>query len=216
MNLFRKLFSKKQDSFQREGIICKVAFTCGGEEYLEVADIYSLPYQRGFAAVRVYEEMKMKCDYDYLKAHVQAVDNLFKGKKIGFEEITQMKKLNDQIKERLFQIIDTDIIYKLASVVFFDKNESPLDYDFAYAQKKIAHWKKHASVTDFFLQEPLTRLIPFLKAPDLNLESYLEVIKKVNAVHWKEVWAVLSENQRKALSGSYDYYVKETFQESVN
>lgn len=216
MNL-RKLFSKKPDSFSKEGLIIKTAFVIGGVEYLELENIFQLPAHRGLQAVKVYEELKMKCDYEYLKAHVEAVDNIKKGKEIKFKEINKIFELNDKLMERLFHIsIDLDIVYKLAAVAFFDHTESPVKYDPVYALKKIEHWKKHSTVQDFFLQEPLTRLVPSLKLPSVNFQTYLQAIRAVNAVDWETVWGVLSESQRKTYSDSKSFYVTETLPESVN
>lgn len=216
MNFLTKLFSRKQDSFQREGIIVKTAFTIGGIEYYELDSIYNLPYERGKMATKAYNELRNKCDDEYLKGHCMAIDNLKKGKGIGYAEITKIFELNDRMKERVFNIIDTDIIYKVASVVFFDKNESPFEYDFDYAKKKIEHWKRHKSVNDFFLQEPMQRLIPFLKLPGVNFQTYSEAITAINKVDWEFLFSLLTEKQRKDLSSVKDFYVKETSPELVN
>lgn len=216
MNIFSKLFSKRKSLFNKEGLIIKDAFTVGGVKYFEIDNILALPYSRGMQAVHCYEEVRMKCDYDFLKAHCEAINNIYEGKRIGFEEITKMKKLNDQLLERLNKIIDTDLIYKLAAVVFFDENESPYDYDEAYAKKKIAHWKKHASAKDFFLSEPVTRLIPFLKQPEIDMETYSTVIEKLNAIHWAEIFTLLNEDQRNRYKGARDFYAKETLAELNN
>lgn len=216
MNFLKKLFSSKKSLFNKEGMIVKTAFTIGGIEYLEVDNILGLPYDRGMQAVHVYEEVRMKCDYDFLKAHCTAINNIFEGKKIGFEEITKMKKLNDQLLERLNKIIDTDLVYKLAAVVFFDRNESPYEYDEQYARKKIAHWKKHADAHSFFLQEPLQRLIPFLKQPEVDFRSYSEMIDKINRIHWAPVFDLLTTEQKKLFAVKNDSYAVETPQESLN
>jgi hypothetical protein len=214
---FLKKAFKKKTAFMKDGFAVQYAFTCGGIDYYEVETIYKLPYTRGVAAKNIYEEVKMKCDYDYLKAHVTAIDNIFtNSKKLGFAEISNIKKLNDQLSERLFHIIDTDLIYKLASVAFFDKQESVTDYDLTHARKKIAHWKKHASVQDFFLQEPMQRLIPFLKQPDVNFQTYSDLIKTINQIHWEAVFSLLSVEERKTFSEAKDFFVAATLPESPN
>ncbi|HMX02956.1 MAG TPA: hypothetical protein PJ995_21645 [Cyclobacteriaceae bacterium] len=192
---------RSRSSFNKEGLIVSVAFVSGGREYFSLDTIYNLPYQRGLAAVRVYEEMKMKCDYDFLKAHCEAVNNIFtESKKLGFEEMTKIKRLNDYLIERLNIAVDPDMMYKLAAVVFFDKTESPFIYDSEYAKKKIAHWKKHDDVNDFFLQQPLQKLIPFLRSPEINLQTYSEVMEKLNRIHWEEVLHLLSLKQKQQYS----------------
>jgi hypothetical protein len=54
------------------------------------------------------------------------------------------------LAQRLKLPKDTELLYKLASVVYFDKEESPEVYDFEYAKKKIAFWKESASLVIFF------------------------------------------------------------------
>jgi hypothetical protein len=76
-------------------------------------------------------------------------------------------------------ITDADLVYKLASVVFFDKSESPTHYEHGYNQKKIEHWKKNASMYDFFLQMPLQELVPFLKQSGEDTQVYLAKITEM-------------------------------------
>ena len=200
MSLFSKIFKRKKDVFNKDGAILSHAFTIGGREYLEFDTIYNLPLQRGNAAVLVYEEMRMKCTYEDLKGFVMAVNNILSGNQIKLQEITQLKKLNDNLTERINLAFDPDLVYKLASVVYFDKNESPYEYDAAYAKKKIDFWKKHKSVSDFFLQEPIQKLIPFLKLPEADLQKYLEVVENLKKIHWEEVLMLLSPEQKQHLS----------------
>ena len=215
MNFLSSIFSRPKQ-VNAEGLIISHAFTIAGREFMEVDSIYNLPYQRGMGAVKIYEEMKMKCDYEYLKAHATAIDNLFK-KDYGFKlaEIMQVKKLNDQLLERLNISIDTDLVYKLASVVYFDKTESPITYDAEYAKKKIAFWKKHKSAEDFFLQVPLQKLIPFLKSPDINFQTYSEAMGILNKVHWEEVLLLLSPKQKEHYSDKAGLSVGGTYPAST-
>lgn len=216
MDWLRKIFGRKRDSFNKDGLIIKPAFTVGGVEYFEIENVYTLPVHRGIGAVHIYRELKMNCDDEFLKAHVAASENIYNGKRIGIDEISKLKQLNNQLKERLYNIIDTDLVYKLASVVFFDKTESPFEYDWEYARKKIIHWKKHASVSAFFLQEPLIRLLPFLKQQNVNFQTYSEAIAVFNQVQWDSLWNLLSEKQRELFKNSYGFYVKEMQPESMN
>lgn len=120
-----------------------------------------------------YTEMSMRVDAEYLDKHIEACDKIFNSNRV---DIYKLKQLNDFLKERRKWIIDTDLVYKLASVVYFDANENPLEYDFEYNQKKIEFWKKNASITDFFFSKPIIELIPFLKNVEINLQEYSTVI----------------------------------------
>lgn len=212
MITFLKNIFKKSSRFNSDGLIISVAFTVGGREYLQADSIYNLPYQRGMGAVKIYEEMKMKCDYEYLKAYATAVNNLLTGNQIKLPEIVQLKRLNDHLNERLNIAVDPDLVYKLASVVYFDRTESPFEYDAEYAKKKIAFWKKHMSVEDFFLQRPLQMLIPYLKSPEITTRTYLEAIQEVNKIHWDEVLQLLSPTQKEHYSDNKESFAGETRQ----
>lgn len=180
----------------------KYAFTCGGVDYFEMDDIFNLPYQRGLAAMSVYEELRMKCGYEFLKAHCEAVNNILSAPKFNLASALQLKKLNDQIRERLTWITDVDLAYKLAAVVYFDKNEKPQAYDAKYCFDKIQRWKKAEGAQDFFLRHPLQKLIPFLKDADLNMQIYSEVMQTMTGQHWENIFSSLSEEQKKQFSGS--------------
>lgn len=203
---------KSKTYFNKEGLIIKEAFVIAGVKYFEVDSIFKLPYERAMMAIRFYEEVKMKCDYDMLKAYTTAVDNIFKGKQIGFNEMAELKRFNDILRERLYNIVDTDLIYKLASVCFFDENESPFKYDYEYNQKKILKWKAEKNINDFFLQEPLQRLIPFLKSPEIDFQTYSQTVREITSFHWESLFTKLSTEQKKTFAGSKGFFANSSRQ----
>ncbi|MDR1762765.1 MAG: hypothetical protein LBR64_02240 [Dysgonamonadaceae bacterium] len=156
------------------------AFTVAGVDYFMFDDTFNLPYERALYALSVYEETRMKCSREYLERHVEAVRKLLRSDKI---EIFKINALNEQMSERLNLVLDVDLLYKLCSIVFFDKNENPAVYEMEYCKKKIEFWKKHKGVADFFLQEPITTLIPFLQKVDFDLDTYSEVNRNLNQIH---------------------------------
>jgi cell shape-determining protein MreC len=80
----------------------------------------------------------------------QAFKNILAKTPFKSTDLFELMKLNNQLSERLEFIYDTDLVYKLASVVYFDEKENPEDYDWTYNQKKIDKWKKDKSINDFF------------------------------------------------------------------
>ena len=78
----------------------------------------------------MYNELSMRCSHEYLLAHTTAVDNILNDKKNI--KITELARLNMFLKERLELIVEGEIIMKLASVVFFDENEKPYEYNYKY------------------------------------------------------------------------------------
>ena len=107
-------------------------------------------------------------------------------------ELPQIVRLNDILKQRLELLIAMpDHLYKLASVIFFTKEESPASYNFPLNEKKIAEWKKDKGMYEFFFATPLKTLIPYLQLPEEGTESYLEAIEKVDQMHWARIREVL-------------------------
>lgn len=177
-NPFRSMNPKKL--FPEQKHVIKHAFAVGGVDYYQFDDVFSLPYERGLMALTFYEELRMKCSYDNLKLHVEAMRKMLNEPRIN---IYAINALNEMLAERLNMVTDVDLLYKLSSVVFFDKNENPCIYELDYNRKKIEQWKKHKGMNDFFLQKPIVELIPFLKSVDIDLEKYSAVVEGVKAAH---------------------------------
>ena len=166
--------------FPRQKHIINEAFSIAGVEYYQFNDVFNLPYERGLMALAIYEETRMRCSREYLAKHVDTIRKILNSEKINLFSINQ---LNEQMSERLNLALDVDLLYRLASVVFFDKNENPTIYEPEYCQKKIEFWKKHKGVADFFLQMPLLELIPFLQNADFDLSTYSQMNQELNKIH---------------------------------
>lgn len=165
---------------QREKYRIEYAFTCGGTKYYRFADITNLPYERGLMALTVYNEVEMRCSRQFLLHYADSIDKLLHDKKI---DIFKVNQLNEMLKQRLTMPTDTDLLYKLASVCFFDKSENPAVYEPDYAEKKIAQWRKDKGVRDFFMQKPLVELMPFLQSVDTDLDTYSAMCEELNKMH---------------------------------
>lgn len=148
------------------------AFTSGGTKYYQFEDMANIAYERGLSALCVYNELEMRCSREYLIMHTDAIDKLLKEQKI---DIYKIKQANDILKQRLMMATDVDLMYKLASVVYFDETENPLVYEPEYAEKKIAKWRKDNEVSAFFSMLPLSELVPFLKSVRVDLDTYSEL-----------------------------------------
>jgi hypothetical protein len=198
----KRLLGIRPDYFKESGQVIEYAFTVGGIDYYQHTDEMNMPYRRALKALTFYKELDMKCDRLYLESHIKAMETLFAGKKIGFEEMAKMKRLNDQLRERVQWVLVDDHVYKVASVRFFDRTENPNDYDYKYNDKKIAHWKEHEPAKDFFLREPILRLVPFLRSAPIDLESYSTVVEELTRAHLDYIWEILSQQQKTELQNS--------------
>lgn len=165
------------------------AFTCAGKKYYRFADIANLPYERGLQAIMVYNELEMRCSRKYLLQHVDAMDKLLHQDKI---DIYKINALNEMMKQRLSLITDVDLMYKLASVCYFDETESPETYEPDYADKKIAAWRKSKGVHAFFTQQPLLELMPFLRKQGVDLDTYTLLNEKLNKEQEVAVQEIIS------------------------
>lgn len=180
--------------FPRIEYVVKESFTVAGRTFYEMDDLFNLPYQRGTACLRYYAEFNMRVDREFLEDHVKAIDELLQftpGKSI---DLVKIKQLNNQLRDRMNWIVDEDLAYKLASVVYFDKEESPEVYDAKYNQDKIAFWKKHMAAQQFFFMQPLQKLIPFLKDYEQNFDTYLMVTERLKAKYRDDISQVISKN----------------------
>lgn len=176
--LWRERMDKQRK--QKEKYRIEYAFTCGGTKYYRFAEIANLPYERGLVATTFFEELNMRCDRNFLIRYADALDTQLHKQTI---DIFTINKLNEILKQRLQMATHVDLLYKLASVVFFDKTENPAVYEPAYAEKKIAKWRKDKKVTDFFSQRPLRELIPSSENADIDLDTYSEIQKELDMIH---------------------------------
>lgn len=167
------------------------AFTVGGVDYFTFIDALNTPYERGLTSLVFFREISMNVDHEFLEQHVQAVEKVMTTNPIN---IYQVKQLNDLLAQRIKLPKDPELLWKMASVLYFDANESPYTYDFEYSKRKIEHWKANSSVKDFFLQHQLTELIPYLKFADENLEQYSKMVEEYKKKHSAVVSGILSAN----------------------
>lgn len=192
MKLLKRLFKRKLKSFViDDNHRVTEAFELNGITYYQFDDAFKIPTGRAMRALIVYEEFNMRCTEEYLTKHVRAMEILMNNpKEIKVGEIAL---LNKNLKERLTMVPFPDYIYKLASVIYFDKNEPLMSYDTAYNQKKIESWKAAGGVLDFFLSKPLQTLIPSLRLQGDNLLMYSQVSEEVNQLHLQDLQDILSK-----------------------
>lgn len=192
IRLLKRLFQRKPKAILLDNTYRIVpAFEWKGETYYMHEDPMNTATGRGLTAMMFLEEVMMRCSADYLKAHIEACEQIFSHPhKIN---LPMLMKLNNNLKERVGLLVALpDHVYKMASITFFTKAESPYRYDQAFNKKKIKAWSEEAGMYDFFLASPLKTLMPFLALPESNSEKYLEVVEKINHMHLKDLSEVLS------------------------
>lgn len=166
------------------------AFELAGRTFYRFADINNQPAGRTLAAIPLYIELKTNCDEDYLKLFVSGMEAVLNDPaSISIEKLITLK---NQIKDRLSWAFTPDLVYRFASVTYFDETENPETYDEVYNQQKVAFWKQHAGMKDFFLAEPITKLIPALNAVRGSFLNYSGAILKAQSLQLDALWAILS------------------------
>lgn len=173
--------------------IIAYAFSIGDRHYFRFDDPLNTPYDRALKCLVYYKELDMNCDREFLKLHTKAFDKALSNTSITINTLIDLKKLNDQLKERLELPKEPELMYKLAAVVFFDQYENPYTYEFKYGENKIKAWKKNTTLTDFFLQKPLLELIPYLQYAGENLEQFSAMATKINQQHSSKILEMLSD-----------------------
>jgi len=200
-NLLSKIKRKPKDPreiWADSQYVINYAFTAGGIDYYCFDDLINLPYQRAFCAMDFYKELDMNCDREYLQLHYKAVEKILRRNPV---DVYAINALNNQMKERVEFIRSPNLIYKMASVVYFDKSESPTVYDSKYNINKIVHWKECFPGGSFFLQNPIKAFIPFLLESEMNLDSYQTIWELMEKKHSENLLSQLSEtvsNQEKS------------------
>ena len=173
--------------------IIEYAFSLGKKHYFKFSDHLNIPYERALSCLVYYRELDMNVDGDFLDQHLEAIDQILTSNPI---DVFKIKSLNDQLRMRRKLPKDPEIMYKLASVVFFDQDETAEVYEWNYGKKKIEYWKENASLRDFFLQKPLMELIPYLSYVGENLETFSRLIEDTNKAHSENLSALSLARQK--------------------
>lgn len=200
-----KLFSKEKkgikDLFPQTEYVIEPSFIYGGEQHFCFKDIFTVPCFRSLMALQAYEEVSMRMNRDFLIEDMKATKTLHERMKgymntgnliEAYESLKEADRLLEQKKERLEWIFEPNVLYNLASIVYFDASENPLKYDQEYAKKKIEKWKNNPDVLGFFLQEPIHRFMPYSKLSREDLEKYLAVVNSLVDQQWENIFTILS------------------------
>lgn len=166
------------------------AFEWDKEMYYQVENAFQMATGRALCAITFYEEFQMRCDRDYLEKHCRAIDILMSDPKKLM--IGQIAILHENLKERVKLAPYPDHIYKLASVMFFTKDESPFYYDFKFNAEKIKRWKEDPDLLPFLVTQPLKELTPFGELAKPNLPMFFNLKAAENELHNQKIQEILS------------------------
>lgn len=174
--------------------IIEYAFNIENIQYFQFQDFNQTPMNRAFNALSFFNELDRRCTREFLQAHCAAVDNLINDTKAI--KLTEIVKLNLQLKERLDFLFEPDIAYKLCSVVFFDSTENPHRYEYKKGLEKAAIFRD-CPIEDFFLSQPISRFVPPMILSTNDFQTSCEVLTKITKQQLANISTMLSDQQMK-------------------
>jgi len=176
-----------------EGAVIVPEFICGDMQYYRIKDTYALSAHRGFSALDTLEEWQKRLTAEKHIEFIEAIKIKLNSNPI---ELSEVFSLVTKMEERLKYPVPTEeLIWKMASVVFFDENEDPGYYDPAYAmQVKIPHWKQHyKEVNSFFLHQRLTTLIGLPSISESDFLLLMTVVKEAEKIQGLTLTNILQQ-----------------------
>jgi hypothetical protein len=193
--MFKKFINALKEAtviptFKKDARIVE-AFVLDGIQYYQFDDIFGVPVERAFAAIDIYGEVQSKCTREYLLAHSAALKETLNSKRI---DILKVGQLITQLDERLETIFDADLIYKLASVVYFDATENPYKYDYKHGIVKMQRFRK-SDIEAFFLNSPIQEFLPFKNISKEDLSTYIQVGREITLQQLQAITAMLSNSE---------------------
>ena len=151
------------------------AFTSGGVNYFKFSAEVNVPFQRAVAARDIFTEELWQINPDYLRGWNNGLINLLMDKKKKDDKkLYEIGVLASRLKEQMEMSVSFLRQLKLATVLYFDEHENPLDYQYPYNKQKLDHWMKHNDVQGFFLNLPEYAYLPSLTEYSQNFPTYLQ------------------------------------------
>lgn len=150
-------------------------FTSGGKNYFKFCSEVNIPFQRAIAARDILTEELWQINPDQLKGWNNGlITVLTDDKKKPDKKLYEIGVLAHRLKEQIEMSFSLTRMMRLATVLYFDENENPLDYQYPYNAEKIRHWMQHNDVNGFFLNLPELVLIPSGTELEKNFQTYLQ------------------------------------------
>lgn len=160
------------------GHVITPAFISEGVQYYCLADNFNTFSQRGMAGLTYYEEYNMRMTKDDLLVYIKRIeDTVNNNKEIRIGDIITVIGI---MRQRVsWPIGEEDLFWRMLSVKYFDRNESPYYYDPEYNKTKIERWKKAKDIDLAFFFD---RERDWLKLPSMSadvLKGCLTVIEEM-------------------------------------
>ncbi len=155
--------------------LIEFAFEINGVEYWQFKNLADMPSERYYAVSERITEVEMRIDRVSLLEYMDKIDTLINQGNFG-----RVGAIVEEIKYRTKMLVETETLYRLASCVFFTLDEDLTTYDVDYNDEKVVIFKKE-KINDFFLKEPVKKLI---RLPDMSQQD-LEICLKLSEARAK-------------------------------
>jgi len=149
--------------------------TLEGRELYKFKELSDMPHGRYNFCTRFSTEVNMRLDADTSREIDEELYTYFLLDKPGIKD---KKKAMELLRTRITMsdmLISGESSYRLASCVYFWKDEDLTDYDYAIGDEKIDIFKR-TNFDNFFLTEPMKNFLPQMdiSAQDLKVFSSQE------------------------------------------
>jgi hypothetical protein len=181
------------------------------KKYFCFVDEMRIPAKRAFAAKDIYQEFEYRTNKDMLLGFCKSVYEL-----CDEGSLTKVAALTGELEKRLGYVTHIDLLYKLASVLYFDETENPEDYDQAYNFKKIQNWQQDEDVAAFFLKTPLIEYLPFSTLSNIDLAAFTNGQREEEKQHLIMLSRILSKNPENKELATVLKLQAETLQNLIN
>lgn len=172
------------------------AFTSGGVHYFKFTNEVNIPFQRAIAARDILTEELWQINPDFLKGWVEGVLGVVVNGSIKPDKkVFEIGVLTTRLKEQLDLGFSLVRQMKLASVVYFDEYENPLDYQHPYNQAKIKSWMANNDVPGFFLKLLDFQSLPSLKELEQNFPNFLQAESHQRLADLKHIISLMSSQK---------------------
>lgn len=160
------------------------AFTSGGINYFRFAADVNIPFQRAMAARDILTEELWQINPTMLQSWNEALIALVIGRQTPEKKLYEVGIMANRLKEQLSLSYSLTRTIKLATVLYFDEDENPLDYQYPYNAEKMKHWMAHNDIPGFFLSLPDSEFMPSLRELSVNFPTFLEAetTRMINAM----------------------------------
>jgi hypothetical protein len=172
------------------------AFTSGGIHYFKFNAEVNVPFQRAIAARDILTEELWQINPDFLTAWNESLLAVILSSSLKAEKkIYEIGILANRLKEQMQLSFSLVRQLKLASVIYFDEQENPLDYQHPYNDKKIRFWMANNDVPGFFLKMLDFQSLPSLKEYQQNFPNYLQAETVQKMADLKHIISLMSSQK---------------------